>query len=612
MAQWIVNAVLTSQKIETAFRERVLSLTCSLVIKLVENESDYSTKAKASLYLPLNQTLQKWLTSKIRMDKESVDKLKTLTLIVKSDVLPKPDLDFYSPKIFELAPKWKGEIQTEALVLLNALAGQVQHQVPLSSYKLLSSIQGREGRNLAAQLLWKSLVQDPQNPVKLNDNLLLQEEYKKFFDHWHMVNFLYIFHFAASEVILSHAEFAERNAAATCLRTIVRMAKEKLDTEEYIKLVDTNIVPALGKGLMSKFDRVQSEFILVLTESMTENGHLGSIQDLHILQSEDKNEDDTNFFDNMRHIQKHRRGRAMRRLVKSIQDLSVETCQNIVIPLVRTYIFNEEYVQQTEIFNSAVTAMGALAGKLPWKLYHKLLQQYLSQKPLEPAFQKQRVKVLAAILNNYHFSDEATMSKAKSMMEKLLRRKSTTGSTFFKDGVEEKQSGDLGLYVPIMKILMLLPEEELNAHISTLIVTVASQLKSRKLEERQLARGILCEMAAVLGPPYFPHIISVLKAQLQRGYQVHILVYSTHAILSHLLAKEQNCLHDNGALDVAIDPIMHMVNDELFANLMEEKKVAALVKKTAEAKKTVSHHMLVSTIILKFFSNVVISRKKIV
>ena len=99
-------------------------------------------------------------------------------------------------------------------------------------------------------------------------------------------------------------------------------------------------------------------------------------------------------------------------------------------------------------------------------------------------------------------------------------------------------------------------------------------------------------MAAVLGPEYFPHMIGVLKAQLQRGYQVHILVYSTHAILSHLLANTDQSLQD-GALDVAIDPIMHMVNDELFANLMEEKKVAALVKKTAEAKKTVSHHMLV-------------------
>ena len=37
---------------------------------------------------------------------------------------------------------------------------------------------------------------------------------------------------------------------------------------------------------------------------------------------------------------------------------------------------------------------------------------------------------------------------------------------------------------------------------------------------------------------------------------------------------------------------MDMVNDELFSNLMEEKKVAAIVKKTPEASKTVSYGML--------------------
>ena len=59
-------------------------------------------------------------------------------------------------------------------------------------------------------------------------------------------------------------------------------------------------------------------------------------------------------------------------------------------------------------------------------------------------------------------------------LEKLLKAKSTTGrQTIFKDGVEETQTGDLALYVPIMKILMLSPDEQqLNAHVSSLIVTV--------------------------------------------------------------------------------------------------------------------------------------------
>lgn len=146
-----------------------------------------------------------------------------------------------------------------------------------------------------------------------------------------------------------------------------------------------------------------------------------------------------------------------------------------------------------------------------------------------------------------------------------------------------------------MKILMLLPEEELNSHIDTLLVTAASQLRSRKKEEREPARRILCEMSALLGTYYLPHIISVLKAQLQRGYQVHILVYTTHALLSHTLAKNDGMINDQDrkALDVAIEPILQMVNDELFSNLMEEKKVAAIVKKTAEANKVVSYNMLV-------------------
>ena len=103
-----------------------------------------------------------------------------MTGIVKTEVLTKDQLNFFSRKIFELAPKWKGQVQTEALVLLNALSGQIQHQVNISAYKLIFAMHGQEGRNLAAQLLWKSLEENPEK-VRLNDNLLLNEEYKKLF-----------------------------------------------------------------------------------------------------------------------------------------------------------------------------------------------------------------------------------------------------------------------------------------------------------------------------------------------------------------------------------------------------------------------------------------------
>ena len=48
-------------------------------------------------------------------------------------------------------------------------------------------------------------------------------------------------------------------------------------------------------------------------------------------------------------------------------------------PLVRTYIYNEEYDAQNIVVEAAIECVGALASKLCWKKYAKLLQQFLSQ-----------------------------------------------------------------------------------------------------------------------------------------------------------------------------------------------------------------------------------------
>lgn len=275
-----------------------------LVFNLNEENEETDNDLLASLTLSIEQWLNR---GKIKLEKASVYRIKALTVAVK--VLTTTQLEFFTQRIFALAPKWKGEVQTESLVLLNAISSQIEHQVKLSAYKLLSSMNGREGRNLAAQLLWKSL-DNPGQQVRLNDNLLLHEEYKKLFSSkFTLVNFLFMFHYAASEVVLSESEFAERNAAGDCLRDVIKMAKKNLSLEDYKTMVDEDIVPVLSKGLMATHDRVQGEFIQVLTTALTSDGHLGSLEDLQVLQSaDDKNpeEVETNFFDNMRHLQKHR------------------------------------------------------------------------------------------------------------------------------------------------------------------------------------------------------------------------------------------------------------------------------------------------------------------
>ena len=127
-----------------------------------------------------------------------------------------------------------------------------------------------------------------------------------FSDVFNKTNFLYMLHFSASEVLFSESAFAERNAAGTCLRSLVKKAKTSLNLEDFRQLVDSEIIPVLTKGFMAKNDRIQGEFVQVLISSLDQEGQLGSLEEIQHLQSEKNVDDEINFFDNMKHIQKHR------------------------------------------------------------------------------------------------------------------------------------------------------------------------------------------------------------------------------------------------------------------------------------------------------------------
>ena len=96
-------------------------------------------------------------------------------------------------------------------------------------------------------------------------------------------NFLWLYHFASSEIVLSESEFAERNAAGVCVRDLIQQAKNRLSIEKFREITDSELVPVISKGLMAKHDRVQAEFIQILTGTITEDGCLGSIQGKYTL-----------------------------------------------------------------------------------------------------------------------------------------------------------------------------------------------------------------------------------------------------------------------------------------------------------------------------------------
>ena len=97
----------------------------------------------------------------------------------------------------------------------------------------------------------------------------------------------------------------------------------------------------------------------------------------------------------------------------------------------------------------------------------------------------------------------------------------------------------------------------------------------------------------------------------QRGYQLHILLFTVNSIVSALInatrgpgktesvskeVKDESGETSNQTqtllFDTSMDKILTMIESELFGNLLEEKKIAALVKATAEAKKIISYGLL--------------------
>ncbi len=71
-------------------------------------------------------------------------------------------------------------------------------------------------------------------------------------------------------------------------------------------------------------------------------------------------------------------------------------------------------------FKAAIACVGSLCAKFSWKEYKVVLMYFLNCKPTEPGHQKQRVKVLAAILNSFHFVSVEGDTKSKLNVHKVL------------------------------------------------------------------------------------------------------------------------------------------------------------------------------------------------
>ncbi|KAG0255909.1 U3 snoRNP protein [Mortierella polycephala] len=137
----------------------------------------------------------------------------------------------------------------------------------------------------------------------------------------------------------------------------------------------------------------------------------------------------------------------------------------------------------------------------------------------------------------------------------------------------------------ITKLLKALPDVSLRTNLPGLLTSVCQILKSRQQEARDTTRETLVKIAMFLGAGYFNFILKEMRGALLRGYQLHVLGFTLHAMLTHMIPTLQV-----GDLDYCLKEIVDVLVNDVFGETGIEKETEEITGKMKEAKSNLSYH----------------------
>uniref|UniRef100_A0A3P8T3I9 UTP20 small subunit processome component n=1 Tax=Amphiprion percula TaxID=161767 RepID=A0A3P8T3I9_AMPPE len=189
--------------------------------------------------------------------------------------------------------------------------------------------------------------------------------------------------------------------ATLCLSAIItQLATVGAGEQIYRDVVQHTILDAVHKGLRSKTERRQHEYTTVLFRDL--------------VQLTDYNDPESDFFEHMKHIQIHRRGRALRKLAKQLTEgavvLTPRSLQNYIMPYAMTALLDEKMLKHENMTSASVEVVGAVCRRLTWSKYLYYLKHFVHILQTSQADQKLAVSLLVTVLEAFHF-DHQTLSK---------------------------------------------------------------------------------------------------------------------------------------------------------------------------------------------------------
>ncbi|XP_054655986.1 small subunit processome component 20 homolog [Dunckerocampus dactyliophorus] len=227
--------------------------------------------------------------------------------------------------------------------------------------------------------------------------------------------------------------------ATLCLSAIISQLAEVGAGEQIFRdVVQHTILNAVHKGLRSKTESVQHEYTTVLACLVKTFPSKKEFRDL--VQLADYNDPESDFFEHMKHIQIHRRGRALRKLAKQLNEgtvlMSPRSLQFYIMPFAMTALLDEKMLKHENMTSASVEVVGAVCRRLTWSKYLSYLKNFIHILQTSQVEQKLAVSLLVTVLEAFHF-DHETLSKE---MEAAKAREAT--STAMDVEEEEEAAAD--------------------------------------------------------------------------------------------------------------------------------------------------------------------------
>ncbi|EMP26858.1 Small subunit processome component 20 like protein [Chelonia mydas] len=203
------------------------------------------------------------------------------------------------------------------------------------------------------------------------------------------------------------------DSASLCLTSIIHRIAEISHTEdEYKEIIQHTLLLSLRKGLKSKTENIQQDYTSLLSCLIRTFPKHPEFQDL--VQLTDCHDPEMDFFENMKHIQIHRRARALKKLAKQLTEdkivLSSKSLQNYIMPYATTTIFDEKMLKHENMITASVEVVGAVCRRLSWSAYMYHLKHFIHVLQTGQMNQKLAVSLLVTVLEAFHF-DHETLEK---------------------------------------------------------------------------------------------------------------------------------------------------------------------------------------------------------